>query len=53
MFQVPFVHNEINSNEELLRILLDQDVDHGTNFNAALDTVKKVMETNWSAKRYV
>jgi hypothetical protein len=47
------VHNEVNSNEELLRILIEESVSGGTDFNNALDEVKKVMMTNWSHKRFV
>ena len=47
------MHNEVNSNEELLRILMEESADGGTDFNNALDEVKKVMTTNWSHKRFV
>jgi hypothetical protein len=46
------MHNEVNSNEELLRILMEESASGCTNFNNALDEVKKVMTTNWSHKRF-
>lgn len=48
---VPFIHNEVHSNEELLRILIEQPLGGGTDFNKALEKVKEVMETKWSLQR--